>query len=65
MFVELWRSRFRLFEKHYGPVFRLFARMLVRLGLWAESRRARRLQSGEALEQRLVAYRRVSKLAGF
>ena len=30
----LWRSRFHLFEKHYGPVFNLAARLLVRLGRW-------------------------------
>lgn len=62
MFVALWRSRFRLFEKHYGPVFRLVARLLVRLGLWAETRRARQSQTGEALERRLSAYGRVRDL---
>jgi GT2 family glycosyltransferase len=64
MYVALWRSRFRLFEKHYGPVFNLAARWLVRLGLWAETRRARLSQSGEALEDRLSAYRQVRDLAG-
>ena len=63
MFVALWRSRFRLFEKHYGPLFKLAARWLVRLGLWAEARRARQSQSGEALESRLSAYRQVRDLA--
>ncbi len=62
MFVALWRSRFRLFNKHYGPVFNLTARLLVRLGLWAEMRRAWQSQSGEALQRRLVAYRQVRKL---
>jgi hypothetical protein len=41
MFVELWRSRFRLFDKHYSAPFRWAARRLVRLGLRAEARRAR------------------------
>ena len=63
MFVALWRSRFRLFHKHYGPAFNLVARQLVRLGLWAEARRARRSQSGKVLERRLAAYRQVRKLA--
>ena len=64
MFVALWRSRFRLFSKHYGPLFNLAARLLVRLGLWAGMRRARQSQSDEALEQRLSAYHRVWELAG-
>ena len=63
MFVALWRSRFRLFDKHYGATFNRAARLLVRLGLWAETRRARRLYRGQALERRLAAYRRVRELA--
>jgi N-acetylglucosaminyl-diphospho-decaprenol L-rhamnosyltransferase len=63
MFVALWRSRFHLFRKHYGPAFNLAARLLVRLGLGAEMRRARRTESGAALERRLSAYRQVWELA--
>lgn len=63
MFIALWRSRFRLFNKHYGLVFNLAARLLVRLGLRAEMRRARQSQSGEALQRRLAAYRQVYELA--
>jgi hypothetical protein len=63
MFVALWRSRFRLFHKHYGPAFNRVARWLVRLGLWTEARRARQSQGGEALERRLAAYRQVRELA--
>jgi len=63
MFVALWRSRFRLFRKHYGPAFNLVARQLVRLGLSAEMRRARRTESDAALERRLSAYRQVWDLA--
>ena len=50
MFVELWRSRFRLFEKHYGPAYRWVVRRIVRLGLWWEARKLRR--SGLDLEER-------------
>jgi N-acetylglucosaminyl-diphospho-decaprenol L-rhamnosyltransferase len=64
MYVALWRSRFLLFQKHYGPVFNLTARLLVRLGLAAEVRRARRTESGPALERRLSAYRQVWEMAG-
>jgi hypothetical protein len=63
MFVALWRSRFHLFRKHYGPAFNLAARLLVRLGLGAEMRYARRTESGAALERRLSAYRQVWDLA--
>jgi N-acetylglucosaminyl-diphospho-decaprenol L-rhamnosyltransferase len=64
MFVALWRSRFRLFKKHYGFAFNLAARLLVQLGLRLEMRRARQSQSGEALARQLAAYRRVWELAG-
>ncbi len=64
MFVALWRSRFRLFKKHYGPAFNLAARMLVRLGLRIEMQRARRWGSSESLEGRVSAYRQVWELAG-
>ena len=60
MFVELWRSRFRLFEKHYGPAYRWAVRRIVRLGLWWEARKVRR--SGldtEEREARLRAYAEV------
>jgi GT2 family glycosyltransferase len=64
MFVALWRSRLRLFHKHYGPAFNLAAGRLVQLGMWVEARRARRSQTGQDLERRLAAYRQVAKLAG-
>jgi GT2 family glycosyltransferase len=63
MFIALWRSRFRLFEKHYGSFYNYTARLLVQLGLEVESRRARQSESGEALEKRLSAYREVGKMA--
>ena len=39
MFVELWRSRLRLFDKHYGPAYRAALRRLVWLGAaWGRRR---------------------------
>jgi len=40
MTEALWRSRFRLFEKHYGPAFNLAARLLVWVCRRKEIRRA-------------------------
>jgi hypothetical protein len=67
MFVALWRSRFLMYDKHEGWLFRRLARWLVRLGLWAEARRARAAHrrgelGGEALAARLAAYREVAAL---
>jgi len=67
MYVELHRSRHRLYEKHYGPAFRLMARLIVGLGVRREMLKARwearqgRVTEGE-LEKRLDAYRRVLEL---
>ena len=67
MFVALWQSRFLMFEKHRSPAFRWAARRLVRLGVRAESQRAREAHrrqeiSAEELESRLAAYREVAAL---
>ena len=68
MYVELHRSRYRLYEKHYGPAFRLMARLIVGLGVRWEMLKARRearqgrVTEGE-LERRLDAYRRVLELS--
>jgi len=67
MFVALWRSRFLMYEKHEGPLFRWLARRIVRLGLAAEARRARAAFkrgdiSAPELEGRLAAYREVARL---
>jgi len=64
MFVALWQSRLRLFGKHYSRAFHWAARRLVRLGLWAEARRARVAHrrgelSAEELEGWLSALRQV------
>jgi len=64
MFVELWKSRYRLFDKHRHPLFCQAVRCLVRVGLLWEMRRARR-QAEEGfitraeLARRLEAYRTV------
>lgn len=67
MFVSLWRSRLRLFSKHYGKVFNWMARRVVRLGLRQEEARSRRratagLLTTSELESRLSAYQRVREL---
>jgi N-acetylglucosaminyl-diphospho-decaprenol L-rhamnosyltransferase len=64
MFVALWRSRFRLFAKHYGPFYNWAVRRIVRLGLRRQAGQARRQAqagaiSGAELEGRLAAYQRV------
>jgi len=63
MFVELWRARWRLFNKHYSPAFRWAAKHIVRAGLWNEARKARaHVVTQDELVRRLDAYRRVAKL---
>ncbi|MCL7452947.1 MAG: glycosyltransferase family 2 protein [Anaerolineae bacterium] len=67
MFVELWRSRYLMFDKHNGPPFRWLVRRLVCLGLWAEARRARAAHrrgaiTSEELEGRLQAFHQVAQL---
>jgi N-acetylglucosaminyl-diphospho-decaprenol L-rhamnosyltransferase len=68
MFVALWKSRYQLFEKHYSRLFQWMARRIVRLGLWAEARRARAAaQRGEITESELTscltAYRQVREVS--
>ena len=63
MFVELWRARVRLLEKHYSRAFRWAARQIVRAGLAKEMRQARK--SGvtqDELGRRLAAYAEVQSL---
>ncbi len=67
MFVALWKSRYRLFEKHYSRLFQWVARRIVGLGLWAETRRVRAAaRRGEITESeltsRLTTYRRVAEM---
>jgi len=67
MFVELWRARRRLFEKHYSRAFRFAAWQIVRAGLWNEARKVRAAARAgavrqEELEKRLGAYAQVARL---
>ena len=68
MYVALWRSRFRLFAKHYGRLYRYSVRRIVRLGIWQENRRLSARQArGEVGSQeaasRREAYRTVSEMS--
>jgi GT2 family glycosyltransferase len=67
MYVELFRSRGRLFAKHYSRAYRLAARWIVRAGLRRARREvARSLREGtlapEGARARLEAYRQVRAL---
>lgn len=67
MFVELWRARAKLFEKHYSPVFRRLAGIIVRLGLASLTRQARAAEktgriSHEEMTRRLGAFAQVARL---
>lgn len=67
MLVELHRSRYRLFHKHYSRRFQWANRQIVRLGLAREALRARwqawRGQlSGEELRERLTSYQQIAKM---
>jgi GT2 family glycosyltransferase len=65
--LNLWRSRKRLYSKHYAPPKRWLAHRIVRLGMRVESRRAMNaaadgeISDGE-LEKRLATYREISAL---
>ena len=67
MYVELYRSRFRLFRKHEGPLYNLLVRGIVRLGLASEARKCRKAAARceitrIELEETLEAFRQVAKL---
>ncbi len=69
MFVELWRARFRLFQKHYSKAFYLAAAFLVRAGMRraeAEAREAyaRGRISESELQRKVEAYRKVERMPG-
>ena len=62
-FVELWRSRWRFFDRYYPPAWRWTARRLVRACLWITARRAARQGMPAAeLANRQRAYREVAAL---
>lgn len=67
MFIALWRSRFRLFEKHYSAAYRALLRLILRAGLARQSRRVRRMLAegqieAEAAQRQLAAYRTVGEM---
>lgn len=67
MFVALWRSRIRLFEKHVGPLRRRLIAWIVRLGVQRERLRATNRASASEMAvaemvSRLTAYEQVSQL---
>ncbi|HHX65071.1 MAG TPA: glycosyltransferase family 2 protein [Chloroflexi bacterium] len=67
MFIALWRSRFRLFDRHYGRVYRTLARVIVRAGLRRDLARLRRevargLVSPDEAERRAAAYHTVMEM---
>ncbi len=67
MYVALWRSRFRLYAKHYGQLYNWAVRRIVRMGLWREEGRARHqakagILEDESLCDRLAAYRQVREM---
>jgi len=67
MFVALWKSRLRLFAKHYSPAFNWAARRLIRLGLaqlrrQADAQRAAGALSDDAWERRRAALAEVAAM---
>ena len=67
MFIALWRSRYRLFAKHYSNLYQTLARAIVRLGMRSLIRRTQRDAATEGWDQaevddRMQAYRQVMEL---
>jgi N-acetylglucosaminyl-diphospho-decaprenol L-rhamnosyltransferase len=56
MFVNLWRSRRRLYDKHYGPLKRWLAWRLVRAGLQYKIQQAQSKAHEQTVKSHLVAY---------
>ena len=66
-FLNLWRSRRRLYARFYGPVRRWAASLIVRAGMSAEARRARTLAARggigpDELREREEAIRQVREM---
>ncbi len=66
-YVIEWQSRYRFFARYYPAWWQAANRLLVKVGLWTESRRARQAYrraeiAPEELEQRPAAYRQVGAL---
>ncbi len=68
-FVNLWRSRKRLYDRFYGPRRRWLAGQIIRLGMWAEARRVRAAAargeiSSDECAARILSVKEVSELFG-
>lgn len=59
-FTALWQSRLRYFRRYHGPLFNRAAAGLLRAGLHAEARRARRSAPAD-LDERLAAFAAVER----
>jgi len=67
MFVALWRSRFRLFEKHYSRGYTAAVRLILKAGLARRARQVRQALAEGAIDQeaagiQLAAYQTVLEL---
>ncbi|MBN1936343.1 MAG: glycosyltransferase family 2 protein [Anaerolineae bacterium] len=67
MAVALWTSRYTLFRKHYGPLYRWAVRRLIRAGMRGKVRRARQaVRRGEMAaqdaESLIEAYRQIIEM---
>jgi N-acetylglucosaminyl-diphospho-decaprenol L-rhamnosyltransferase len=65
MFAALWRSRYRLFEKHYSPLYRFLVRLIVRAGMKRQIHRTELsadMIGADAAAQMVAAYRQVMEL---
>jgi GT2 family glycosyltransferase len=59
-FTALWQSRLRYYQRYHGPLFNRAAAGLIRAGVRAEARRARRSAPAD-LDQRLAAFAAVEE----
>jgi GT2 family glycosyltransferase len=62
MFVSLWRSRLRYFQRYHNSLFNWLAIRLIGIGMEAVARRDRRHRPDD-LSERLAAYEEVRQLA--
>jgi N-acetylglucosaminyl-diphospho-decaprenol L-rhamnosyltransferase len=65
MYVALWRSRYRLFAKHYSRAYQRFVRLIVRAGLRRQIRRIKHTadaQDADITAQMVAAYQQVMEL---
>ncbi|MHB1357117.1 MAG: glycosyltransferase family 2 protein [Anaerolineae bacterium] len=65
MVVALWRSRYRLFIKHYTALYRILVRLIVRAGMKRQINRTRYSADtigSEKAMQMIAAYRQVMEL---